>query len=243
VNDTPTPVRTISRREAVQRITLLLGGAVSAPALAGLLGGCSRPVGDAWTPRVLSSEQGALVLALAEQIIPETDTPGARAARVDQFVDVMLAEYYSEAEREQFLAGLAQVDERARQEHGTRFLDCTPEQQLSMVAALDRDAFAPRPPRPPAEPPEVDVRERTAAGASASPLPPELGPSGVRWKPIEPRKSTRPAVPFYRTLKELTVIGYYTSEVGATRELRYEASPGRYQGCIPFADVGRVWAV
>ena len=48
---------------------------------------------------------------------------------------------------------------------------------------------------------------------------------------------------FVAWLKELTVLGYYSSEIGATRELRYLATPGRYDGCIDFAEVGRTWAV
>jgi hypothetical protein len=53
----------------------------------------------------------------------------------------------------------------------------------------------------------------------------------------------RTEVPWFRTLKELTVLGYYTSETGATQELRYVAVPGRFEGCVPFTQVGRAWAV
>lgn len=48
--------------------------------------------------------------------------------------------------------------------------------------------------------------------------------------------------PFILTFKELTLLGYFTSEVGATEVLRYQAVPGRYDGCIPYEDVGRTWA-
>lgn len=47
---------------------------------------------------------------------------------------------------------------------------------------------------------------------------------------------------FFLIFKELTMLGYFTSEVGATQVLRYEAVPGRYDGCIPFDEVGRTWA-
>ncbi|MEM1118395.1 MAG: gluconate 2-dehydrogenase subunit 3 family protein, partial [Bacteroidota bacterium] len=50
------------------------------------------------------------------------------------------------------------------------------------------------------------------------------------------------AVPFYRQLKELTVAGYYTSEVGATQELQWLAVPGRYDADVPLSAVGRAWA-
>jgi hypothetical protein len=51
------------------------------------------------------------------------------------------------------------------------------------------------------------------------------------------------AATFVVRMKELTVLGYYTSEIGATAELNYLAIPGPYQGCIEFSEVGRTWAL
>jgi glucoside 3-dehydrogenase (cytochrome c) hitch-hiker subunit len=48
---------------------------------------------------------------------------------------------------------------------------------------------------------------------------------------------------WFRTIKELTVVGYYTSEIGATQELRHVAVPGRFEGCVPVEQIGRTWAV
>jgi hypothetical protein len=48
--------------------------------------------------------------------------------------------------------------------------------------------------------------------------------------------------PFILTFKELTLLGYFTSEVGASEVLRYQAVPGAYEGCIPYEDVGKTWA-
>ena len=50
-------------------------------------------------------------------------------------------------------------------------------------------------------------------------------------------------VPWFRTIKELTVLGYYTSEIGATKELKYVAVPERFEGCVPLTQIGRTWAV
>lgn len=47
---------------------------------------------------------------------------------------------------------------------------------------------------------------------------------------------------FFLVFKELTMVGYFTSEVGATQVLRYDPVPGYYDGCIPFEEVGRTWA-
>jgi hypothetical protein len=65
--------------------------------------------------------------------------------------------------------------------------------------------------------------------------------SAPREAPPPTHNPTRP--PFFRTMKELVVVGYYTSEIGATRELRHVAVPGRFEGCVPFPPNGRTWAV
>lgn len=54
--------------------------------------------------------------------------------------------------------------------------------------------------------------------------------------------SAESGTPFFLVFKELTLLGYFTTEVGATQVLRYEAVPGRYDGCMPFEEVGRTWA-
>ena len=191
----------IDRREALRRAALLLGGALSTPTVAGVLAGCeARPTPDgAWKPRALTPDQADLVATIADHILPETDTPGARAVAVHRFIDAMLAESYGPEDRERFLAGLADVDARARRTCGRAFLQCATTDQRALLEQLDRDAFA------------------TTAGPDNA--------------------------PFFRTMKELTLVGYYTSEIGATRELRHAPVPGRFDGCVPLAEIGRAWAV
>jgi len=48
--------------------------------------------------------------------------------------------------------------------------------------------------------------------------------------------------PFFLSFKELTLLGYFTTEVGASEVLRYQAVPGSYEGCIPYDEVGKTWA-
>ena len=185
----------IDRREALRRTALLFGGVLSAPAIAGVLAGCdSRRADGRW--RALTSDQSELVATIAEQIIPETDTPGARAAEVHVFIDKMLAGHYPAEERDRVRDGLAELDETARRACGSPFIRCSADEQRAMLGLLDQQAFAQR--RDP------------------------------HW---------------FRTIKELTVLGYYTSEIGATQELRHVAVPGRFEGCVPLEQIGRTWAV
>src|SRR5213595_917991 len=98
----PTSSNAIDRREALRRAALLLGGVLSAPMVAGVLAGCEarRAPAGAWQPRALTPDQADLVATIAEHILPETDTPGARAVGVHRFIDAMLAESYGPEDRE-----------------------------------------------------------------------------------------------------------------------------------------------
>lgn len=239
----------VTRREALARVAWLLGGAVSAPTVSGVLAGCGRTGsnGAGSAARVLSADQAELVAVIAEHIVPETDTPGARTTRVPEFIDEMLAEYYSVEERDRFLAGLTDVDDRAVAAHGAAFVECSPEQQLALLTELDRDAFAP-PPGAGDSGSEAATDEQGAAAEPSRepvlPVPPaELDPSAGEWVWGEAQPVQDTDVPFMRSMKELTLVGYYTSEIGATQELRHEPVPGRFDGCVPFAEIGRTWAV
>lgn len=136
---------------------------------------------------------------MGEHILPETDSPGARTARVDEFVDAMLTDYYPSEKRDQFLAGLDGVDDRARRRFGGDFTTLPRGQQLELVQALNREAFQP------------------TSGSHA------------------------PLRSFFRTFKELVIVGYYTSEVGATKELRPNPI-GSWEADIPYGEGGRSWA-
>jgi len=194
----------ISRRQALQQVAMLLGGAISAPTLAGVLSPATRRAWAAspqWAPRTLSPAQLELVATVAEHIIPQTDTPGARAVGVHRFVDTLLSDHYPTPERDRFLAGLADVDVQARSRRGKTFVECTADQQVALLTEMDEAAY-----------PAVPID---------SPRPPET------W--------------FFRRMKELTLVGYYTSQVGATQELH--PSPfGAYRGDIPYSAIGKAWS-
>ena len=192
----------MNRRGAIKAISLLLGTAVTPGVARAIAAGYRAP--PPGTPlRVLSSQQGELLATLVEIIIPATDTPGARAARVDAFIDGMLTDIYSAEERDRFVQGLADVDARARAAHGQIFLDVTPERQVTLMTAMQEEGHA--------------------------------APRARRRSRPEPRA-------FFPWLKELTLVGYYTSEIGASQELRYVHVAGRYDGDVPYSQVGRAYS-
>lgn len=89
----------------------------------------------AWKPDVFDAHQNETVIALVDLIIPETDTPGAKAANVNRYFDLFLRDGRPE-DRERFLAGLAWLDGYALRSNNHPFVRCTREQQVAMLENL-----------------------------------------------------------------------------------------------------------
>lgn len=191
----------ITRREALQRLTVVLGGAASSSTIGALLSGCApaSPPAPDWVPAVLSPPRRTLVDVVVDRILPPTDTPGAMEAGVTAFIDRMLDRWVEPAERDRFLAGLDALDTAMQETAGTSFVDATEAQQMALLTRLDDEA-------------------------------------------VQARRNGEDPLPFFATLKEWTIGGYYTSEAGATQELQWLAAPGRFDGDIPLDEVGRAWA-
>ena len=151
--------------------------------------------------RTFTPHQNNTVVTMSELILPATDTPGAEAARVNEFMDVILTDWATHEERQRFLKGLNDVDVKSNAQFGKPFIKCTVSQQTSLLQALDE---------------EVDWNH----------LPPhdEKG-----YLPDYPCLQLRGE--FFRSFKLMTIHGYYTSEIGQTQDLKREIIPGAFHGC------------
>ena len=123
----------MDRRE----VLLMLAGTAAFPDQLLAIGRAVHKRVHAGTLRALDPHQNETVATIAELIIPKTDTPGAREAGVPAFIDVMLADWAEEEQRQVFTAGLANVDERSRAAFGKDFIGCTPPQQTEILQDLD----------------------------------------------------------------------------------------------------------
>ena len=92
--------------------------------------------GEAWKPMVFDSHQNETVIALTELIIPATDTPGAKAARVNEYIDLMLHDVEGD-KGHSFLMGLGWLDGYAIRKHNAPFVKCTEAQQVEILKSLD----------------------------------------------------------------------------------------------------------
>ncbi len=199
----------MNRREVLQRTAMVLGYAVSGPALAGILNGCKAAPELTYKPEFFSEDQARLVSELAEIIIPKTSTPGAKEAGVPAFIDGMLKVVFPKEDQEKFLKGLAEFDYDAKKTFGDVFAECKPADQVAHVkkhhdAALNNSG------------------DKASAG----------------WWNTDGGGDR----PFIVKFKELTILGFFSSEPGATQVLQYNPVPGPYKGCVPLAEVGKTWA-
>jgi gluconate 2-dehydrogenase gamma chain len=192
----------MDRREALKRTAWIMGGVVSAPAIAGILKGCTAKPTIDWKPVFVAEDQGILITQVAEIIIPKTDTPGAKDTGVPGFIDLMLKDVYPKEDQDRFLEGLTTFDEEAKKAYGDPFIELTAEQQAEHVKKVHDEAIT------------VQKGEQP------------------------------PPRPFILMMKELTMLGFFTSEAGATQVLQYVAVPGAYKGCIPLSEAGngKTWA-
>ena len=190
----------MNRREAIERTALILGYAVSAPAMMGILKGCKAAPELNYKPVFLTVDQARLVGEIAEVIIPKTDTPGAKDAGVPSFIDLILKDAFTKEDQDRFLKGLQEFEDETKKAYGDSFVEMDPEKQKEMVKKIHDPAIA---------------KAKTPEGKEK---------------------------PFILTVKELTLLGFFTSEPGATKVLQYEPVPGAYHGCLPLAEVGKTWA-
>ena len=126
----------MNRRQALQHVALLLGGAVSAPVLHNMLSGYQPK--NPWAPQALNAEQDKIVTIIADMIIPVTDTPGAQAVQVNQFIDLMLSEWLKPEDRDRFMAGFAELEARCADQCGKHFLEASPEERIKLITKLDQ---------------------------------------------------------------------------------------------------------
>lgn len=154
--------------------------------------------------RTLSPEQNLLVTTMADLIIPATDTPGAKGARVNEFIDVILTDWATDSERQNFLDGLAGIDKESTDLFGKKFTDASAAQQTTLLRSRDDDAMMHR------------VHARARHGNTV------------------PRERDQQLVGnFWDVFKGITLHGYYTSEIGFSKELDLQIIPGAFHGCVP----------
>jgi gluconate 2-dehydrogenase gamma chain len=129
----------MNRREALRRVALLTGAAVSMPLATAILQGCqSEPSREGL--KYLSAKQYDVFNELAERIIPKTDTPGAKDVGVTDFIDTMLAEFYPEAEAKKYVKMIDEFEAACEKANGKSFLDMKDDERDTYLKKVEAEA-------------------------------------------------------------------------------------------------------
>lgn len=168
---------------------------------------------DKKTAKVFSQEDVAYLNEISDTILPATATPGAKAANVGQFMTVMVNDCYEEKDQKTFHEGLDKLNDFAKKEYNNPFMQLAPQQRHDLLV-------------------KVDAEQKAYMQKKAD----DEGKNPGRDK----KNDTSPH--YFRMMKELTLMGYFTSEIGTKQARRYAPVPGRYDGCIPYKKGDKAWA-
>lgn len=119
----------MNRREAVQKLTFLLGGTISAPLMAGIMGEKLN-----FGPSVeVTDQQEALLAEVADVIIPTTGTPGAKAAGAEKFITRIMQDCYKAEDQKKFYDGLEKVNGQSKEVYGKGFTELDATQKIDII--------------------------------------------------------------------------------------------------------------
>jgi len=183
----------IDRRDALAGIVAMFGASLFAPIARAAAGDVTPISSGAPSAAVFTPPQRALMTALSERVMPTTDTPGAIAAGVPEFIEKLLADWAAPEERTPIVAGLDAIEARSQADYKVAAAQATAEQQDALLTLAMEDKL----------------------------------PGGRE---------------FFEKFRQLVITGYFTSEVGITKERKYLPVPGRYDGAYLYSEVNRVFS-
>ena len=220
----------ISRREAILRVSVLLGG-VALIGSGALISGCRAE--KATPSTAFTPDDIAYLDEIADTILPTTSTPGAKAAKTGAFMALMVTDTYHADDEKTFRDGMRKLDDLSKQKNGgASFMKATPAQRLALLQELDKEQH------------DYSEKQRAEGRKKSDAFINSTQQQNAPEAKINPATqiASEPASKYFRMMKQLAVLGYFTSEIGATQALRYVESPGRYDPCVPYKPGDREWA-
>lgn len=218
----------MDRRQAVKNVAFLIGGALSATTLASILEGCASPQ----NANIFSKEELDLITEIADVILPTTaHSPGAKAAGVGPFIPMMIQDCYPPEVGNIFKEGLKDVEQRSSKKFNKNFASLSADHKIAIIEEVRQKTI---------EDQKIEREERAAEEdlviqqRAAEPKRPGAS-VGVVDKPKS--KSY-----FFAIIRDLSILGFFTSEVGATQAYAFNEIPGRYDGCVDLKPGQKLWA-
>jgi hypothetical protein len=190
----------MDRRQAIERVALLMGGAVIGTEF--FVSGCKSGHTVSDVKDLFNADNTAFLNEVGETILPTTSSPGAKAANVGGFMAIMVRDCYTPDDQKIFMTSFSKIDDATNKKFSKKFLDATPEQRTAVLSDLDKEQ-----------------------------------------KAYSKTKKEKDPNHYFKMVKELTLLGFFTSEVGCTKALRYVPVPGKYIGTIPYKKGDKAWAL
>jgi hypothetical protein len=214
----------MDRREALSRVALIMGGTIIGAEA--FLSGC-KP-----TPKkegLFAADDISLLDEVGETILPATaSSPGAKEAQIGQFMKTIVTDCYTEDDQRTFTDGIGKLNDASKKKFDKSFMQLAPEQKQALLVDLDKEA----------KDREKELSDRES----------KMSEEEKHKRTEEQHAGTYKRDPkddphYFGMMKQLTVWGYFTSEPGATKALRYVPVPGHYDGCIPYKKGDKAWAL
>ncbi len=185
----------MDRREILKLSSAILGYTIVGGTAAAVLSGCKSDI-DVKPADLDLFDQATyeLIVDVTERIIPKTDTPGAKDAKVVSYIHNRLKHFSNAEESNKILEDLKRFDVLSNEKFG---------KQYNHLPGVEKDEI-------------MDMMQAEASNDGDH---------------------------IFNSLKRETMVGFFTSEVGATQVLRYDPLPGAYIGCIDYAPSDKVWAL
>lgn len=205
----------MERRELLKMIAVLTGGVIIGGDV--FLSGCRTSVKEG--TGLLTASNIATLDEVGDTIIPVTDTPGAKATKIGEFMNVYSTDCYRPEVQKAFTEGLTSLDTACKKQFSKSFVDLTAEQRTTVLTGLEAEAkeFNNK----------KDEKEKPARDAAKAAMKDFFG---------EPPH-------YYTLMKQLTLLGYFTSEIGMKQALRFLPVPGKYDGAYPYKKGDKAWAI
>jgi hypothetical protein len=216
----------MNRRDAVQYISLLVGGTMIGGTA--FLSGCKTKTG---VSMVFSDADISLLNEIAETNLPATKTPCAKAAKVGTVMTVMVNDCYEAPDQKIFHEGLAKLDDASNDKNGKSFMESTPQQRHDLLVELDKKV----------KDYNSKINVYTEGLTTEQRTAMVLQKNFTGEDPIADKRRENPDY-YFQMMKELSLLGYFTSEIGCTEARRYVERPGSYNGDLPYKKGDKAFA-
>jgi hypothetical protein len=213
----------MDRREALSRVALIVGGTIIGAEA--FLSGCkTTPAKEG----LFSTDDIALLDEVGDTILPTTaSSPGAKAAQIGQFMKTIVTDCYDEDDQKIFTDGITKLNDAAKKKYDKSYMDLSPDQRTEFLIGLDKEAKD--------RSKEISDRQSQLTDDQKKQMTEDKNLGNYK-------RNSQDDPHYFSLMKQLTLLGYFTSKPGATQALRYVAVPGHYEGTIPYKKGDKAWA-